>query len=84
MLDERERAARRFVNVNARVADPVEELRQEALVRPWDAEERRVFMDKFLAFPKARAGLELVGSQGFLRVYGVRVWDRFLGVFFRV
>jgi hypothetical protein len=50
-----ERAARRYICRNARVADPVELLRQEHLLRPWTPEEKRIFNEKFLAHPKVRA-----------------------------
>ena len=50
----RERAAERFVTNNARVHDPVAALVAEERVRPWTADEKRIFMDRFLAHPKVR------------------------------
>jgi hypothetical protein len=52
--DARERAARRFVCRNALVPDPVAALEAERQTAAWTPAERRVFLDKFLQFPKVR------------------------------
>lgn len=52
LLDPRERRARVFVSDNARVEDPIAWQQQEDLVRPWLPDEKRIFMDKYLAHPK--------------------------------
>lgn len=41
-----------FKTDNGRVEDPFQLLEEEDALRPWTAEEKRIFMDKFLAFPK--------------------------------
>lgn len=50
--DPRELAGRRFLSTNARVQDPVAELLRERDTAAWSPSERRIFMDKYLAFPK--------------------------------
>ena len=57
------------------VEDPegVEEAR--ALVRPWSEEERRVFMDKFLAHHKARGGGIRKNVKGTMEGSGMGDWD---------
>ncbi|KAK9815578.1 hypothetical protein WJX72_006161 [[Myrmecia] bisecta] len=52
ILDARERDQRRFITTNCRVPDPVAVLKEEAASRPWSTEEKRIFMDRFLQFPK--------------------------------
>lgn len=52
--DPRERAARRFVSRNALVEDPVAALAAERETAAWTPAERRIFLDKFLQFPKVR------------------------------
>ena len=52
MLDPHERKWSRFVSSNGLVQDAAAELEAEELVRPWGADEKRIFMDKFLQFPK--------------------------------
>lgn len=43
-----------FPTTNALIEDPVAELAYEDSLHPWTAEEKRVFMDKFMAHPKVR------------------------------
>jgi len=52
ILCPQERAAKCYINCNARVDDPVEWLRQERLLKPWTPEEKRIFNEKFLVHPK--------------------------------
>lgn len=47
-----EREGMRYVDRNARVLDPVVDIEAEACIRVWTADEKRMFMDKFLQFPK--------------------------------
>lgn len=42
----------RYVDRNARVLDPVADIETEARIRPWTTEEKAIFMDRFLQFPK--------------------------------
>lgn len=53
--DARERAARRFASRNALVEDPVAALQAERETAAWTPAERRIFLDKFLQFPKVPA-----------------------------
>ena len=52
MLDPSDLKWSRFVSTNGRVADAAAELEEEELVRPWSPEEKRIFNDKFLLYPK--------------------------------
>lgn len=52
ILCPQERAAKCYINCNARVDDPVELLHQERQLRPWTPEEKRIFNEKFLVHPK--------------------------------
>jgi nuclear receptor co-repressor 1 len=52
LLCPHERAARRYINRNALVDDPVALLEEEKRQRPWTPEERRIFNEKFLQHPK--------------------------------
>jgi hypothetical protein len=52
-----------FLSDNALVADPEAELAGDWLGKNWSQEEKRIFMDKYLQYPKVRG-----------RVC-VRVWD---------
>jgi len=54
LLCPHERAWQRFDTCNALVPDPAAALAAEERERPWSPEEKRVFNEKFLAFPKAR------------------------------
>ena len=54
LLCPHERAWQRFDTTNALVPDPAAALAAEERERPWSPEEKRVFNEKFLAFPKAR------------------------------
>lgn len=54
MLDPHDVKWSRFISGNARVLDAAAELQQEQLERPWATEEKRIFMDKFLLYPKVR------------------------------
>ncbi len=51
-LDGRQRAAQVFLSRNALVEDPVGALQAERDIAAWTPAERRVFLDKFLQFPK--------------------------------
>eukprot|EP00884_Botryococcus_braunii_P008183 jgi/Botrbrau1/17366/Bobra.0015s0106.1 len=53
LVEEDDRRFQGFENNNLRVEDPVQQLKdEEDAKRPWSADEKRIFMDKFLAFPK--------------------------------
>lgn len=53
LLCPHEREAQRFDSSNALVSDPMAALEAEERERPWATEEKRIFNEKFLAFPKA-------------------------------
>lgn len=57
IVDEAARKAECFPSENGRVEDPVALLEEEDSQRPWTPEEKRIFMDKFLAYPKVRLPL---------------------------
>jgi len=52
ILDSKEKIARRFIDNNSLVEDPVHENRLHALVNTWQESEKKIFLEKFLAFPK--------------------------------
>ena len=52
MLDPRSRKWSRFVSTNGLVADAAAELADEKHIRPWSAEEKRIFCERFLQTPK--------------------------------
>ena len=52
VLDDEQRRNSMFPTDNALVEDPVALLAYEASLRPWTPEEKRIFMDKYLAYPK--------------------------------
>lgn len=47
---------RTFLSENALVADPEAELAGDWLGKNWSQDEKRIFMDKYLQFPKVRDG----------------------------
>ena len=74
LLDPHDRKWSRFVTTNGLVTDAAAELEEEELVRPWSAEEKRIFMDKFLLFPKVgrMTALSLLAR---LLVFMVKVYE---------
>ena len=52
ILDAKERIARRFIDNNSLVEDPVHATRLHTLVNTWRESEKKLFLEKFLSFPK--------------------------------
>lgn len=52
ILDAKEKRARRFIDSNSLVLDPVHEVRLHALATTWQEAEKKIFLEKYLAFPK--------------------------------
>lgn len=52
ILDEKERAVRRFVSRNALVEDPIAVEMERKTLNPWTAEERKTFAEKFAIYNK--------------------------------
>jgi len=52
ILDVKERIARRFIDNNSLVEDPVHSTRLHTLVNTWQESEKKLFLEKFLSFPK--------------------------------
>lgn len=57
ILDPRDRLFSMFESTNGLVEDPKAELEAEDLVKIWTPDEKRIFMEKFLLFPKVHTGL---------------------------
>lgn len=52
ILDDYERKRSIFDTANSLVPDPVAQVEKERLIEPWTDEEKRIFMEKFLQYPK--------------------------------
>ncbi|XP_024387952.1 uncharacterized protein [Physcomitrium patens] len=53
ILDEKERASRRFVSRNALVEDPVAVEMERKILNPWTTEEKKIFAEKFALHRKS-------------------------------